>query len=201
MILTTLKDKIVARLFLILQNYRLKVEKEKIRNTPFLSVGKTFKTGKDCTFLNPQYMEIGDNFIAMNRLRLDAIDEYFGETFSPKIIIGENASINNDVHIGCINKIIIGRNCLMASRIFITDHSHGTTTAEELQTPPALRKLHSKGPVIIGDNVWIGEGACILPNVNIGNNVIIGANAVVTKDVPANCIVGGIPARVIKKMI
>ena len=52
--------------------------------------------------------------------------------------------------------------------------------------------------MIIEDNVWIGEGVVIMPNVRIGRNAIVGANAVVTKDVPADCVVGGIPARVIR---
>ena len=61
-----------------------------------------------------------------------------------------------------------------------------------------MRPMYSKGPVVIEDNVWIGEMVCILPNVRIGKGSIIGANAVVTKDVPANALVGGNPARVIK---
>jgi acetyltransferase-like isoleucine patch superfamily enzyme len=56
----------------------------------------------------------------------------------------------------------------------------------------------SKGPVIIEDNVLIGEGAAILPNVTIGKNAIIGANAVITKDVPPNAVVGGVPGRVLR---
>ena len=64
--------------------------------------------------------------------------------------------------------------------------------------PANMRPMYSKGPVVIEDNVWIGEMVCILPNVRIGKGSIIGANAVVTKDVPANALVGGNPARVIK---
>ena len=65
---------------------------------------------------------------------------------------------------------------------------------------PSLRKLYSKGPVIIEDNVWIGEGVAILPNVIIGENSIIGANAVVTKDIPRNSVVGGNPAKIIRTL-
>ena len=67
---------------------------------------------------------------------------------------------------------------------------------------PVLEKmtsfLRNSKPVNIGDDVWIGGNVTILPGVNIGNNVIIAAGAVVTKDIPDNCVVGGVPARKIK---
>ena len=86
----------------------------------------------------------------------------------------------------------------MASRIFITDHFHGSVNKSDILTPPSKRPLSSK-PVCIGNNVWIGEGVCVMPGVTIGDNVIIGANAVVTHDVPDNSIAVGIPAKVIGK--
>ena len=88
----------------------------------------------------------------------------------------------------------------MASRVYISDHSHGALDYSDINTPPSERKVHSKGPVVIEDGVWIGEGACILPNVHIGRHAIIGANAVVTCDIPAYTIVGGVPARPIKTL-
>ena len=82
----------------------------------------------------------------------------------------------------------------------ITDNSHGDTLYETLQTPPHKRKLVSKGPVIIEDNVWIGDKATVLPGVTIGKGAIVAANAVVTKDVPPYCIVAGIPAKIVKEI-
>jgi len=67
-----------------------------------------------------------------------------------------------------------------------------------LSIPPKNRTLYSSGPVIIEDCVWIGDKVTILPNVRIGKNTIIGANSVVVKDIPGNCVAGGIPAKVIK---
>ena len=147
-----------------------------------------------------KYISLGDNFSADYRLRLEAWNEYRGERFDPQIIIGNNVSLNFDCHIGCINKIIIGDNVLMASKIFITDHFHGEIIPEILDIPPVMRNLFSKGPVIIEDNVWIGEGVVILPNVRIGKNSIIGANSVITKDVVPNSVVAGNPARIIKTL-
>lgn len=147
-----------------------------------------------------KYVKIGENFDCDQRLRLDAIDYFLEEKFSPEIFIGNNVSIQKDCHIGAINRIVIGDNVLLASKVYISDHSHGEITKEALLLPPSRRKLVSKGPVIIEDNVWIGENVVILPGVTIGKNSIVGANAVVTKSVPINSVVGGNPARVIRQL-
>lgn len=80
----------------------------------------------------------------------------------------------------------------------ITDNSHGETDYDSLKMPPIKRPITSKGPVIIGNNVWIGDKATILPGVTIGDGSVIAANAVVTKDVPPYSVVGGNPAIVLK---
>ena len=107
-----------------------------------------------------KYISIGDNFSSNARLRLDAL-KYLDK--DPEIIIGNNVTINFDCHIGCVNNIVIGNNVLFASKIYIADHSHGETDFKSLMIPPGKRKIVSKGPVIIKDNVWIGEGAAITP--------------------------------------
>ena len=145
-----------------------------------------------------KYVSVGDDFYSASGLVLEAYDRHLESTYSPEIIIGDNVRIGNDCHIGCINKIIISNNVLIASKVFITDHFHGDTSVDSLKIPPNFRKVISKGPVIIEDNVWIGEGVVIMPNVRIGRNAIVGANAVVTKDVPENTVIGGNPARIIK---
>ena len=147
----------------------------------------------------PEYITVGINFDCDQRLRLDAIDEFLGEKFSPEIIIGDNVSIQKDCHIGAINCFVLGNNVLLASKVFITDHSHGQATKEDILFPPSQRKLFSKGPVIIEDNVWLGEGVVVLSGVTIGENSIVGANAVVTKSIPKNSVAGGNPARIIRE--
>ena len=117
----------------------------------------------------------------------------------PEIKIGEHCDFGAYNHITAINKIVIGDHLLTGKWVTITDNSHGETDIESQLIPPLERKVISKGPVIIGKNVWIGDKATILPNVKIGDGVIIAANAVVTHDVPAYCIVAGIPAKIIKK--
>ena len=148
--------------------------------------------------LNPQYISIGNNFSSLYNLRLEAIDYYYSKRHFPDLVIGDNVIVHTDVHIGAINKIVIGNNVLIASRVYINDHSHGEINLDALNEIPANRLLISKGPVIIEDNVWIGEGVCILGGVTIGRNSIVGANSVVTKSFPCNCVIGGVPARLIK---
>ena len=83
--------------------------------------------------------------------------------------------------------------------VSITDNSHGEPDKDTLGMRPQQRPITSKGPVVIGNNVWIGDKATILPGVTIGDGAVIAANAVVTKDVPAYSVVGGNPAKVIKQ--
>ncbi|ELQ2337068.1 hypothetical protein QTG67_003159 [Vibrio vulnificus] len=99
--------------------------------------------------------------------------------------MGSNVSINYNCHIACINHIKIGDNVLIASRVYISDHSHGKADYSDIYVPPSKRKIVSKGPVIIEDDVWIGEAVSVLPGVTIGRGAIIGANSVVAKDIPA----------------
>ena len=96
--------------------------------------------------LNPQYISMGANFRALYNLRIEAWDTYGDQKYSPEIVIGNNVVVNSDVHIGCINKVVIGDHVLMASRVYISDHSHGEISADALSLPPVKRPLISKGP-------------------------------------------------------
>lgn len=145
-----------------------------------------------------KYTEIGNNVTSCAGLRIECIDFRGGYRYSPTLMIGNRVTFGFYDHIGCINKIIIGDDVLIGSHVLITDHSHGKL--EKSQEPYNKRKLISKGPVIIEDNVWIGENACILPGVRIGTGCIIGANAVVTKDIPPYSVAVGVPAKVVKTL-
>lgn len=147
--------------------------------------------------IGAKYISIGSSKIGKDVI-LTAYDSVAGYNFLPEIIIGDNCNIGEFCHITAINSIVIGNGVLTGRWVTITDNSHGMTTYEDLQLSPLKRKPFSKGKVIIGNNVWIGDKATILPGVIIGDGAIIGAGTVVTKDVPAMSVVGGNPARIIK---
>lgn len=166
----------------------------------FKKTGEYFNINYPLYLLGGKYITVGEYFGCDQRLRIEAFDTFLGDKFTPQIEIGNNVSIQKDCHIGAINRVIIGNNVLLASKVYISDHSHGEITKSALLLRPARRKLFSKGAVIIEDNVWLGEGVVVLPGVTIGENSIIGANAVVTKSIPKNSVVGGNPARIIREI-
>ena len=146
-----------------------------------------------------EYISIGEYCTIGNDVELTAWDHYKGQTFTPEIRIGNGCTIRKGSHITDINKIIIGDNLLTGPYVLITDNSHGCSCLDELDIRPHNRPLYSRGAVIIGNNVWIGEKASIMPGVHIGDGAIIAANSVVTHDVPAYSIAAGCPAKVIKE--
>lgn len=165
------------------------------------SVGKNPSIRPPFYLFGGKNVFIGDHFSTLKGLRIETFSEYMGQRFTPRLTIGNRVSMNTDCHIGCAERIEIGDNVLLASRVFVTDHFHGMTDSRRtLDIPPAMRNLSLKGAVIIEDNVWLGEGVCVMPGVRIGRGAVIGANAVVTKDVPAYAVAGGVPARIIKKL-
>ena len=150
-----------------------------------------------------KHIHVGDNVEFCRLARIDAITYYpnTGQQFNPVLKLANNGVVQVSCHIGCINRVEIGEYTTMGARTYITDHTHGTVEPDDIKLPPRHRKLYSKGPVIIGKYVAIGEGCIILPGVTIGDNAVIGANAVVTKDVPPFSVVAGNPAKVIKQVI
>lgn len=143
-------------------------------------------------------ISIGEGTYFSEGIYLTTCNEIFENKDSLEIVIGKNCKIGEYNHITAANRIIIG-DCLLTGKwVTITDNSHGETDMESLHKCPSKRCLTSKGPVIIGNNVWIGDKATILPGVTIGDGAVIAANSVVTKDVPAYTVVGGIPAKILK---
>lgn len=149
-----------------------------IRNRKFIKIGKDFTSGTGC--------------------RIEA----YPEKDEKVVFIGDNVQINDYVHISGMKKVSIGNNVLIASKVFISDLNHGSYGNDGIHdspdTPPNDRKLYA-APIIIEDNVWLGEFVSVLSGVTIGKGCIVGANSVVTKSLPSYVIAIGVPARVVKK--
>ena len=148
-----------------------------------------------------RFVSIGQNTHIHSFFTLGCWVKYGSDQkFDPSITIGNYCNLGEYNHITSCNRIIIGDGVLTGRFVFIGDNAHGGLSWEEATIPPANRLLCSKGPIIIGNNVWIGDKATILGGVTIGDNVIVAANAVVTHDIPSNSVVAGVPAKIIKHL-
>jgi acetyltransferase-like isoleucine patch superfamily enzyme len=149
-----------------------------IRGKKFIQVSKGFTTGVGC--------------------RIEA----YPKTDKKVLLFGENFQMNDYVHITAMESVKIGDNVLLASKIYISDCAHGSYSGDKNDSHPAIapdkRPLYSK-PVLIEDNVWLGEFVSVLPGVTIGKGTIVGANSVVSKSLPPYVIAVGTPAKPIKK--
>jgi acetyltransferase-like isoleucine patch superfamily enzyme len=111
-----------------------------------------------------------------------------------EVEIGAKSVVGQEVTISAYKRVRIGEQCVIADRAMFIDFDHGVV---EVDRPIREQGIY-KRDCIVGSNCWIGYGACILRGVRIGDNSIVGTYAVVTKDVPANSVVAGIPAKVIR---
>lgn len=149
-----------------------------IRGKRFIEINKGFTTGYGC------------------RLEAYPVNE------NKVLFIGKNFQMNDYVHITAMENVKIGDNVLFASKIYISDCSHGSYLGNQFDSHPDSvpkdRAMYSK-PVQIEDNVWLGEFVSVLPGVTIGRGTIVGANSVVSKSLPSYVIAVGIPAKPIKK--
>ncbi len=164
--------------FFLFNNSRLIRFPIDIRGKKYIQIKKGFTTGKYCRI------------------------EVYLKNKVPILIFGENFEMNDNVHITAMEKVQIGNNVLIASKVYISDCTHGSYLGNEDDSnplmPPNSREFSTK-PVFIDDNVWIGEFVSILPGSKIGKGSIIGANSVVTKEIPPFVIAVGSPAKPIKK--
>ncbi|MGD9737130.1 MAG: DapH/DapD/GlmU-related protein [Solirubrobacterales bacterium] len=111
-----------------------------------------------------------------------------------EVEIGRKTVIGQECTISAYQRVRIGEQCVIADRAMFIDFDHGVV---EVERPIRLQGIY-KRDVEVGSNVWIGYGACILRGVRVGDNAVVGTNSVVTRDVPANAVVGGVPARVLR---
>ncbi|HZC72477.1 MAG TPA: acyltransferase [Jatrophihabitans sp.] len=114
---------------------------------------------------------------------------------SGRIAIGGGSMLNLNVMVAAVQEVRIGAHCMLANGCLVTDGNH---RFDDPDKPVPWQGFTSKGPVIIGDNVWLGANVVVTTGVTIGRRSVIGANSVVMDDVPEFSIAAGAPARVIK---
>lgn len=177
---------------------------EVVRNGTSLIYTKLFYKGarlirRPVFVRGKKYLKYETGLTTGYNCRIEMFDT--GKGVDKKLIIGKNCKMGDYVHIAVGERIEIGANVLMGSKILISDLNHGNYSEicpeSTPNTPPDKRPIRTK-IVVIGNNVWIGDNVCVLPGVTIGDGAIIGANSVVTKDIPDKSIAIGSPAKVIK---
>jgi acetyltransferase-like isoleucine patch superfamily enzyme len=161
----------------------------------YKKIGKNVKIDKTVRISNENFISIGNNVTINFNTRIEPITLWKGRKYNPQIYIGEGVNIEQCCHITCANEVIIGAGTSLLPFSMITDIKHNF---ENVNKPSNKQGITVKR-TIIGENCSIGTGACILPGVTIGKHCIVGANSVVSKDIPDYSVVVGIPAKIIKK--
>jgi acetyltransferase-like isoleucine patch superfamily enzyme len=143
-----------------------------------------------------KYISLGKGVIIAWHGYLCAIDDYFGQQFTPEIFIDDHTYIGNSSHLVACRRIAIGKSVLVADNVYISDNLHDYQDVSQsiLHNPMVVR-----GEVSIGDYSWIGENVCIFGNVHIGRHCVIGANSVCTRSLPDYSVAVGAPARIIRR--
>ena len=151
--------------------------------------GKRFLPNYPLKIKDGKNIRIGDNFISMGNNYLYGND---GE-----IVIGNNLNLNTNVQIGASGgKVHIGNNVLIGPNVVIRAADHGISRKDLIR-----QQAHNGGMIIIEDDVWIGANVVVLKNVRLGEGCVVAAGAVVKEDVEPYMIVGGVPAKIIKKRV
>jgi acetyltransferase-like isoleucine patch superfamily enzyme len=169
--------RLIVRYLLLKLRYRGRLETDGIC---FICPGVQIEIGRHATLRIGRWAWIGH----ASKIRV-----HEGE-----VSIGAKTVMGQDCTISAFQHVSIGRECILADRVMLIDFDHG---ASEVDRPIRLQGIY-KRDVHVGHNVWIGYGACLLRGVTIGDNSIVGTSSVVTREMPENAVVAGVPARVIR---
>src|SRR4051794_12755498 len=146
----------------------------------FIGPGVTFEIGKGASVRLGRWSWIGHG---------TKIRAHEGEvSIGAKTVMGQECTISAFQHVS------IGRECIVADRVMLIDFDHGVV---EVERPVRAQGIY-KRDVRVGNNVWVGYGACFLRGVTVGDNAVIGTSSVITADVPANAVCAGVPARILR---
>jgi acetyltransferase-like isoleucine patch superfamily enzyme len=170
-----------ARLLLRLGRWKLRLGRRlRLDGIAFIGPGCVLEVGREAVLELGRWSWIGHG----TKLRCH----------EGRVSIGAKTVLGQECTISAYQHVSIGSECVIADRVMMIDFDHGVV---EVERPIRLQGIY-KRDVHVGSNVWIGYGACILRGATVGDNAVIGTNSVVTKDVPSNAVVGGVPARLIR---
>jgi serine acetyltransferase len=161
----------------------------------FASWGRRSSIGRGSKLVAPHLIRVEADVVISDHAWLNAKDDC--GTNDSTLVIGEGSYIGRFVQINAWRHVKIGSQVLIADRVYISDADHNY---QDPTVPIKQQGDAYMGAVNLEEGCWIGIGAVILPGVTIGRNAIVGANAVVTSDVPARTVAAGIPARIIKTL-
>jgi len=152
--------------------------------------------GEGCKLTGTEFINIGEDSFFGEKTELTALHSHVDQKMNPRILIGNHVRCVGGCRITCAGKIIIENDVLIGPDVFITDHNHGMN--------PVLKGGYSGQRLLIKtvqvkEGVWLGQRSCVLPGVTIGEHSIIGANSVVTHDIPSYSIAVGAPAKIVKQ--
>ncbi len=166
-----------------------------VRHKPFFKEYHRSDVIINPIIITPRFIELGEKVYIGHHARIQGVENYLGVRFNPSIIIKDGVSIQQNIHLTCANLIIIGKNTAVAANVTITDIHH---PYDDISLPIEQQKL-VVNEVVIGEDCKIYNNVVILPGVHIGKHVTIGANSVVTHNIPDFCVAVGNPAKVMKK--
>jgi acetyltransferase-like isoleucine patch superfamily enzyme len=171
------------------------------RNKAFsLLVGRAFAAfGKRTVLQLPVRLEGEDRITLGERVFVGSASwlQVIGDDPAAQLTIGDGTALSGHTVLSCASSLTIGRSVLMARGVYVADHGHAFT---DLERPVIAQGLADVAPVEIADGAWLGENVVVCPGVRIGRNAVVGANAVVTRDVPDFCVAVGAPARVVREL-
>lgn len=183
-------------------NYYIKRSKVWVANTKnYVSllrqaISKGGSLGSHSMLRNSQYVHLGHNVKIADYFRIECYSEYLGQHLSPKLTIGDGSNIGPDFTALVADDITIGARNLFAGGVILVSENHGINP---IGSDCYQKESLTTGAINIGNGCWLGQNVVVLPGVTIGERSIIGANAVVSNDIPPYSIAVGMPAKVIKR--
>jgi lipopolysaccharide O-acetyltransferase len=163
-----------------------------LRPGGFASLSESALLARPLRVANAHCISIGARTIIGRDTLLQPITTYLDQSFSPRLVIGDDCYVGPNCQFHCVDKIELTSGCVLSDQVYVSDVSHGLLPGQGLLMD---QPVNSKGAVIVGANCFIGFGAVLMPGVILGEHVVVGARSIVTRSVPAFTMVAGNPAR------